>query len=211
MPETNLIQRPDLMLRLQQFFGLRQRTVVPTLGSVINPVVLVADLTQLRGLRSERGTTSRVVRCGGFMLTGQGIGLFTRALFRNPGGSDRVYRIRQISVEDVTSGGAVSHGFILQQTSNLANLQNTSILDTTFKPVDWAGVVNLASALMSWDTNAVGIAMQTWRQVATGLETRADVEEIAVLGENDAIAFNSVNTNVALRFNMLWDEEPPAD
>jgi len=45
MPEVNVIQRPELMLKLAQRLGLRQAHISPTLNEGVQPVVILDDFS----------------------------------------------------------------------------------------------------------------------------------------------------------------------
>lgn len=51
MGEFNIIQRPDLILRLQSMLGLRQAHVVPSLSETVQPVVIFGDVRDTGGQR----------------------------------------------------------------------------------------------------------------------------------------------------------------
>lgn len=54
-PEHNLIQRPDLIARLAQRFGMRQAHITPTMEDSVQPVAIVEDLTIRDSAALRRG------------------------------------------------------------------------------------------------------------------------------------------------------------
>lgn len=46
MAEHNLIQAPEILLRLSKFLGLRQPHITPALGEVVQPVVVIGDVSK---------------------------------------------------------------------------------------------------------------------------------------------------------------------
>lgn len=89
MPEHNLIQAPDLMMRLQEALGIRQAHIAPTLSEGVQPVVVVHDLTHPEAIATEKVQGWVEYFCGG---ANRGIAVH----FRNPKGSGRIYRFREI-------------------------------------------------------------------------------------------------------------------
>lgn len=54
MPEFNLIQRPDLLTRVAQFFGLKQAHIVPTLSENVQLVAILADMRDEKPSQQDR-------------------------------------------------------------------------------------------------------------------------------------------------------------
>lgn len=48
-PEVNIIQRPELLRRLQRFLGLRQAHIAPALNEGVQPVVVLGTITDAPG------------------------------------------------------------------------------------------------------------------------------------------------------------------
>jgi hypothetical protein len=110
MAERNLIQRPELLLRLARSLGMRQSHVSPTLNEGVQPVIIVDDMTT--GTRIDPFQT-----CMGWggPVGGDGLGGFAQALLHNPttgsliaapvGRSSNVrVRLRRVIVSHETGG-----------------------------------------------------------------------------------------------------------
>lgn len=90
MGEFNIIQRPDLILRLQTMLGIRQAHVVPSLAETVQPVVIFGDVRDTGGER-------QIVRpAWGGDLVGPTAPFFPVTLVRNPTGSRAIVTVRRV-------------------------------------------------------------------------------------------------------------------
>lgn len=100
-PEHNVIQAPELVRRLQQFLGMRQSHVAPTLSDGVQPVIILGDVSgrrEIGGWVSMSGQTS----------LGNGALLFSTAELLNPSGSGVKMRVKQVSLTHGPTGGGVN-------------------------------------------------------------------------------------------------------
>lgn len=97
----DLIQRPDLIYRLQQFLGLRHRQVAPRIADELVPVVIMGDVREV-------GTEKAISRpCVGIAeVDDSAAGTHMVAVLRNPAGSNVVLRTESVEVREPTSPGS---------------------------------------------------------------------------------------------------------
>jgi hypothetical protein len=99
MPEEGLIQRPDLLFRLQQFLGLKQGTVQPTLVPGLTAVVIVGDVREV----SDERVIARP--CAGYALVTPDVaGGHNEWELRNPPNSGVTLRVQEIVFETADLG-----------------------------------------------------------------------------------------------------------
>ncbi|HEV8266065.1 MAG TPA: hypothetical protein VGQ06_14040 [Gemmatimonadales bacterium] len=153
MPEFNLIQRPDLILRLQQMLGIRQAHVTPTLAETVTPVVLIGDIRD-EATAPQASVTARYAVC--LTVIAGGVGAFSQMQIRSPVGSPDLLTIEKIRV---LGGGAAVGAFeatrqdgtadfvTLTMQANLTNpTQDTPLLPSLPRP----------SAILSSRSTGVG-------------------------------------------------------
>lgn len=87
----NLIQRPDLIFRLQQFMGLRHGDVVPRLSDTVSPVVLMGDVREVADEKVVARPCSGTI--SGFTDI---VGFHVACILTNPTGSGVVVRVHEI-------------------------------------------------------------------------------------------------------------------
>lgn len=93
--QHNLIQRPDLIMRLQKFLGVRQAHVTPSLADSVVPIIIMGDV------RDEDRTAVVDVGCVGQSQYAAGVGLFSTFQFQNPAGSGIYARVERIVLRDI--------------------------------------------------------------------------------------------------------------
>jgi hypothetical protein len=95
-PEFNLIQAPEVLLRLARYLGLRQAHTAPTLNEGVQPVVIIGDV-------SKAPTTAVFATYRQKIETiTAGANVFMQAVLANPAGSGVLLRL--ISVDVGTNG-----------------------------------------------------------------------------------------------------------
>jgi hypothetical protein len=105
MASFNLIQAPEILLRLSRALGLRQAHVTPTLNEGVQAVVLIADVS-----RDPSAPIVQAYRSGAFSTVAAGL-LFHSFNLCNPVGSG--VRVRIISIEwsaRITTGTQIGVG-----------------------------------------------------------------------------------------------------
>jgi hypothetical protein len=202
--EFNTIQRPDLILRLQQFFGIRQSNIAPTLSPTVQAVALVADLTQRRGDRQLTDSPTVPLICGAFKNVGPVAGQFSRIKLRNPDTSGVTVKIRSLYLDSL-----FSLGYIMRDAVDLA-VGGQLGLDTSFRPP--GSLINFITpkCLLSSDTNAAPLADQVFflQASAAGSKLFNALDPIAIIAPGDSFTIQSSSANVQLICSLAWEEFP---
>ena len=204
----NQIQRPDLIQRLQNFFGLRQLTVTPELYGAVVPVVIVGDLEKQSGTKITPGAPVMPMHCAGFTDQAAVAAQYTLSLIRNPPGSGRVVRVTGIHM----SGGN-SRLAMQINTLNLSTLSTRlSTTDTRFKHQIGFPLIAPAAQLSSgnqavdpigggnifyWNDSTITLALGP--SMLRGFPI--------VLGEGDGLLSWDAVQNLRILTNYFWDEE----
>lgn len=89
-----VIQRPDVIHRLQQFLGLRQLPVVPHLRDGVQAVIIMGDVREV----ADQKKLSRPC-AGSGPMTSEALGVHTAAQLANPPGSGVVIFVEQILID----------------------------------------------------------------------------------------------------------------
>lgn len=203
MPEHNLIQRPDLISRLQSFFGIRQAHVTPTLGTTISPVVLVADLTKEQlGTRHVPGLPTTPLLVAAHVVQAAVAAQFGRVLLFNPPGSNRIIRVlaynSTVNVELWTAYNV---------TSPLANFGIATCLDGDQKSNALAPVFPVVGNVSS-DTNAGPVPVPGFQKLGPGIGSLTPLDNPPmILDEGDGFLIWNVTVNSATDINLRWLEE----
>ena len=107
MPEHNLIQRPEIMLRLQQWLGVRQAHITPTLSEHLQAVVIVGDVRESPDERTYIRPVQSVI------VGSPTIGQFYNARLRNPASSGVNIRVTEVRCYSLTSAAGNRFGLEL--------------------------------------------------------------------------------------------------
>lgn len=138
----NLIQKGALQERLSRGLGIQERSPAPTLDAVVQPVVILEDLTQQSPFVQP---VDRRVWCGRSFTAAAGE--FTYIALVNPAGSSCVAVLDFFSVTSATNFIAVA-GHIVTP-ANLAAAVASGILQSCFY-ADPRNGVNGATAIQAW-------------------------------------------------------------
>ena len=209
----NTIQRPDLMLRIQQYFGIRQQSTAPTLAPDVVAVAVVADLTKPVGDRRLQGDPNNPVLCSAATTLGAQVGFFNSAKIRNPATSGVVLRIRFLTF---FSGGGSFYacGYILNDSTDLpdGNLAPL-VVDTTFKPPNTV-VNNISPRAVTSYRNTSAVAIAGTQQFAliggnsvTGIQAMYP-SPFAVIAPGDSFTFETSAVNTPMTVTVGWEEVP---
>ena len=214
MPEHNVVQRPDLLFRLQQFFGLRQAHITPTLEPAIVPVVVVGDLEsrQSWGARVQAGLPVFPALCRGNIRQAGVAATYTKGLLRNPSGSNVNIVIVDYNADTELGGVGLDVGPWLGLSTDFAVPQLQSfIVDTRFPKVPAAVSIPTRAILSS--ESAVGASAfaicRQWRVADPWHEAGTLDDPLFVVEPGTGLAFQ---TNVAggapLNIRLAWYEMP---
>lgn len=205
MAEHNLIQRPDLLYRLQQFLGLRQAHVVPVCSETLQPVVIVGDIRD-EETGKKGGTTAAPYKGRVWANLAASAANYSRAKLRNPAGSKRIVRVRNIVL---TSTGDVQV-LLNQDTGNLATNLSLFSLDSTLHP----GASFTGEFTSKWSTDQTaapsGGTEVARFPAASGLATPPafDLSDV-ILEEGWQLEFQAIAVNSALTvYTLSFDEWP---
>lgn len=210
--EFNVIQRPELITRLQQFFGIRQAHVTPSLGVSVQPVVIVGDLEKQSATRVVHGQTVGIAHAAGTAFCAPGVGALCKVLLRNPAGSRHVLRL---SLFEIISGNATGN-FRAQLSGppigDFGTVVVTRTTDTRFN----VPTVRPTVAVLSFETTAGDpIVFPFYTITFSSIQSRMGPENTRgfplVLDEGWALMVAHDTTNLDMRINLMWDEEPKAD
>lgn len=203
MPEHNLIQRPDLISRLQSFFGIRQAHVTPTLATTISPVVMVADLTKEQlGTRHVPGLPTTPTLVAAHVVQAAVAAQFGRVLLFNPPGSGRIIRV-------LSYNSSVNCELFTAYAVNtpLLNAGIPYCLDGDQKSNPLAPVFPVVGNVSS-DTNAGPVPSPGFQKLGPGLGTMMTLDNPPlILDEGDAFLIWNITVNAAFDTNLRWLEE----
>ena len=218
----NLINRPDLIHRLQQFFGIHQLSVTPQLGPQIQPVVVVGDLQTMRGQRPTPFHPVEVAPCMLRRAVLASVGNFSIVRMRNPIGSGVVARV--VGFQGYSSTGSFLVGLALNTNTDLPNLFNGAITDTRFQsPFSGSFIPGNPRIVCSTDQRATSLLVDSIGIVETDPSTysvayahtfagqgaeKRDRYYPVVLDEGSCLQFGVNGTNIGILINVQWEEEP---
>jgi hypothetical protein len=208
MPEHNLIQRPDLLLRVQQFFGLRQMHVSPTLNEGVHLVTIVADLTkETPSTTQERNPIYR----SGAALGGAAVGAANSFKVRLPAGATRRVELLRARISMGTAGGDVIVG-VQNETADFLTVDVGAYIngDVYTKGPTGNPAAPTGSAVFSYRQGAVVVPAQAMRlnQADYGAINPADLDlsgYVLFPGQEFVMAGAVFNTQVNLHF-VTWRE-----
>jgi hypothetical protein len=202
LPEFNLIQRPDLILRLQQFTGLRQAHVTPALAETIQPVIIAGDI---RDEKIPRPTTLQFWNSAS--AGAGGAGLFARVQLRNPAGSNTLITVREMRLQ---GGGGAAHTFDMILFASALDLAVASLTAGQLR-AGRLGIDPLAirpKGIVSADGNVAAAPINTVYRVKHPLDGEARIDDIAiVIPAGAALLVQLAEANISLSGSFAWDEE----
>ena len=206
MPEFNLIQRPDLTLRLQQMLGLRQAHITPSLAETVQAVVIMGDVRDTGGER-------QIVRpAWGGVEIGPAVGLFPRVALHNPAGSKSIITVRSIRIVNrfaAVAGEIFSLGL---RGPSFAGFGTPPTFPPEFRhsraidPLS-TGQVNVPAGLLTRELNAGTLPESFVIIPPAGEMAELSVDVVLLPGWGVAINGEQSTATSALRSSWIWEEE----
>lgn len=209
VPEFNLIQRPDLILRLQQMLGIRQAHITPSLAETVVPVVVFGDV------RDTGGDRQIVRKAWGSVDLLPTVGTFGHVALGNPVTSRTIVTVRHIRMHNPiaasTNDRRWSMGLVGPNFTGLPTLignQFKQFRHTRAVDLRSDGSVLLPVAQITVDTNgALTNRAYRWEQFTTeALETELEVVLLPGWGLQMTCNANGATNNEAF-VALAWDEE----
>jgi hypothetical protein len=207
MPEHNLIQRPDLLHRVQQFLGLRQAHVAPSLTEGVQLVCIIGDIRdELVAGKSAGGASSDLAFSIPFNMPAGGAGVFNTIKLRNPSGnqSGRVIQLQDLIITagtDVTAvvefdTGAFAAGFFEPPTDRTLD----NFLTSVTPPVAIGEFTTQAGA-------QVGVVNPSFR-IVNNFATPNQVFDLRryLFPQNYQFVLRSETANLTLQGTLSWIE-----
>lgn len=204
MSEFNLIQRPDLVLRIQQMLGLRQAHVTPSLSETVQPVVIMGDVRDTGGER-------QIVRpAWGFDSQGPVAAQFSNVLLLTPLPRRTIVTVREVRVSNPTAAGAQQFSMFLRG----PGINNPSGALAAFPPkfrhsraIDPQsnGAVNIPSGILSHGT-LLAPEPTAFVLKSPGTAEVVSENEIVLAPGWELLVQNDV-ANQAITASFLWEEE----
>lgn len=205
MAEYNLIQRPDLILRLQQMLGIRQAHITPSLSETVQAVVIMGDAR-------ETGSEREIVRpAWGSISEGPFVGNFPRVSIHCPPTSGSIVTVRKIRVGNPLASVPDERTFNMRvfgpAFGGFASLGVAAQFRNSRVIFPGSGQIALPVAVLSSDLNPAGIAA-TYSAVSPSTEQiEIDVVVILTPGSGLAISTNVGGAAASIEASFIWEEQ----
>jgi hypothetical protein len=187
---AELIQRPDLTFRLQQYLGLREARPLRHLAAEVSPVVVIGDVREVADEKVIERPCSGVI----YSLTSDFFGSHVAVTLTNPAGSGVVVRVHEIEIGSL--GAYAPANLRIEPAAPIGG----PVADLAFRDDDNAG--RRPAAILSADNTVIypgpvhyvlqpstGRNWKTGWTLVQGMQVRLDSFEQSGAGSSQQFAF----------------------